>query len=72
MFAITVPSKSDPRKSHTVRRAGDHWVCDCKGHLFNSRGEAYSCVHVAELTASLVSFSAIARHSRPSREALGL
>lgn len=52
MFVITVPSESS-KKTYTIRKVEDVWVCDCKGHVYHSHGKAYTCRHIADLAASL-------------------
>ena len=66
MFVVTVPS-SDGKKTYTIRKAGDVWTCDCKGHVYHSHGEAYTCRHIAELASSLfehVAKSAIGKEAK--------
>jgi len=53
MFVIEVPSSEDGKK-HTVRKAGQTWVCSCRDHVHRSNGERYTCRHIATVAKSLI------------------
>jgi hypothetical protein len=67
-YVITVPSSRDGE--HTIRKAGDAWVCSCRDHVFRANGEEYACKHLAELALSMAEFVAGARKSKSAQRVL--
>lgn len=70
-FVITVPS-SDKSQTYELRKHGKSWSCTCKGYQYHSKGEAYTCRHIAHLASSLFVHVANSALSGQAKDKLSL